>query len=483
MNLFSSHDLKNSVYDGMCAAVFATLTAGVFLTGFALYLGMDEFFIGILAAIPYAATLFQLPGSYLIAKNGKRKPLAVLNAAIARALWLLILGVALLPFASTYFKNILLLGLIFLSHCFIAVSYVSWLSWTADLVPEGRFGNFFGTRNMLNGIAGMAAVVVFGHLLDFVGRHRPGGFAQGFSVVFIAAVFFGLLSCVFLLRISEPRDGHNHRAGDFRKNLLLTMKDPNFFRFLGYAFFWNFAVYFGGPFITLYMLRDLMLGYGLVATLAMVSLIADLTAMKFWGVVSDRLKNKAIVHVASWVAAFLPLLWALVRPGSVFMPVVLHIVGGSFWAGIQLCTSNLVLRISPRPQRPLYITAHNIVGGIGATAAPVIAGLAVKMLSASDLNFLPAGILPLHLVFLASTLMRLVSLQLIRKVHEPEEVTIGQIIRILRNVRGLNTTNGFNQLLHPFVAVNHNGPDKRPPTAAHRLPKAVKDRGAKCPSR
>ena len=63
MKIFSNHDLKNSIYDGMCASVFATLTAGVFLTGFALHLGMDEFSIGILAAIPYAATLFQLQGS------------------------------------------------------------------------------------------------------------------------------------------------------------------------------------------------------------------------------------------------------------------------------------------------------------------------------------------------------------------------------------------------------------------------------------
>jgi hypothetical protein len=46
-----------------------------------------------------------------------------------------------------------------------------------------------------------------------------------------------------------------------------------------------------------------------------------------------------------------------------------------------------------------------------------------------------------------------VSLQLIRKFHEPQEVTIGQLIRILRNVRGLNTTNGFHPVLHPFVPV------------------------------
>jgi hypothetical protein len=44
--------IKNSFGDGIFATVFATLTSGVFLTGFAIYLGMDEFAIGLLAAIP-----------------------------------------------------------------------------------------------------------------------------------------------------------------------------------------------------------------------------------------------------------------------------------------------------------------------------------------------------------------------------------------------------------------------------------------------
>jgi MFS family permease len=453
MKIFSNHDLKNSIYDGMCASVFATLTAGVFLTGFALHLGMDEFSIGILAAIPYAATLFQLQGSYLIAKNGRRKRLAVLSAAIARSMWLIVLGIAFLPLASLWLKHVLLLSLIFLSHCFISISYVSWLSWTSELVPEGSLGNFFGTRNMLNGTAGIAAVIAFGYFLDFTQRNLPDASLEGFGLIFVAAVLFGLLSCVFLMRISDPQKAPPPES-DFKKNLLLPLKDTNFLRFLIYTFFWNLAVYAAGPFVTLYMLRELAFSYGFVAILAMTSAIADLTAMKFWGVVSDRFKNKAIIHAASWVAVFLPLLWSLVRPGSLWMPVILHILGGTFWAGIQLCTNNLVLRISPRQHRPLYISAYNITAGVGATVAPVLAGLAVKTLSAADLSFLPAGVLPLHLVFLASTILRLGSLQLVRKFHEPQEVSIGQLIRILRNVRGLNTTNGFHPVLHPFVPVN-----------------------------
>jgi hypothetical protein len=58
-------NLKNSIYDGMFAHAFATLTGGVFLTGFALYLGMNDFMIGLVASMPFIVTVFQVPASYL----------------------------------------------------------------------------------------------------------------------------------------------------------------------------------------------------------------------------------------------------------------------------------------------------------------------------------------------------------------------------------------------------------------------------------
>ena len=45
-------------------------------------------------------------------------------------------------------------------------------------------------------------------------------------------------------------------------------------------------------------------------------------------------------------------------------------------------------------------------------------------------------------------------LYLIRRVEEPEEVTVVQMLRVIRSVRGLNMTNGFNFLLHPFINVS-----------------------------
>ena len=85
---------------------------------------------------------------------------------------------------------------------------------------------------------------------------------------------------------------------------------------------------------------------------------------------------------------------------------------------------------------------------------PILAGLAVQALGQGPFHLSCWVLLPLHILFVISTLLRLISLQLIRGVEEPEEVTVVQMLRVIRSVRGLNMTNGFNFLLHPFINVS-----------------------------
>ncbi|MDY7031466.1 MAG: MFS transporter [Thermodesulfobacteriota bacterium] len=444
-------DLKNSIYDGIFAHMFATLTGGVFLTGFAIHLGMNEFLIGILGSIPFFVTIFQLPTSYFILKNFARKKIAYRAASFARLLWLPIVLLAFLPVSHKSTQLLLIISLIFLSHAFISISYISWLSWISDLVPDEIRGRFFGTRNMICGIAGMIVMVVFGILLDRLKIHSPTGVSLGFFIIFIAAVSFGILSLRFLKHITEPSVHKSFTHISFQRLTLLPFEDSNFKRFLFFSLFWNFSVYFASPFFTLYFLRDLNFSYGFVATLGMISAFADLLGMRVWGRISDRVKNKAVIQFSSWFAIALPLAWTCVQPDNIFIPILLHLIGGGFWAGINLCTNNLVLRISPHENRAFFFSVYNIMGGLGAAIGPVLAGLLLKSMTPLNLELFSWQILPLQIIFIASTLFRFLSFQLFKFVKEPEEFTVGEMVRVIRGIRGLNTANGFNHILHPFI--------------------------------
>lgn len=53
MKQYETDDLNRSIFEGIFAHMFATLTSGLFLTGFAIHLGMSVFEIGLLAAMPF----------------------------------------------------------------------------------------------------------------------------------------------------------------------------------------------------------------------------------------------------------------------------------------------------------------------------------------------------------------------------------------------------------------------------------------------
>jgi len=290
--------LTYSIYDGVLANMFATLTGGVFLTGFAVYLGMNELTIGLLGAMPFLVTIFQLPAAYFVQQKGNRKKVSVRCSLLARTMWVPILVLALLPVPRAAIRVPVVLVLIFLHYALGSASFVSWLSWMSDLVPDRMRGTFFGTRNMLAGAASMLVMVLFGTLLDGLKTWSPDGLPLGFSITFLAAVLFGVGSIHFLRRVSEPHHTSPAVRIDFAGQLLLPFRDRKFRRFLGFAFFWGFSVYFAAPFFPLYFLRDLGYGYGFIATLGMLSALADLVGMRLWGKLSDTTRNKPIIYFA-----------------------------------------------------------------------------------------------------------------------------------------------------------------------------------------
>ncbi len=454
MELFKDRNYRYSIYDGMLTNVFATLTGGMFLTGFALHLGMNELMIGLVAAMPFVVTVFQLPTSYFIRKNGNRKKIARLGSFLARAIWFPILVTALLPASTFSNRQNIILALIFLSYSFASISYVSWLSWMSEIVPNDMRGRFFGSRNMFAGAATMVTMIVFGKLLDDLNKQEWFGLPSGFAITIVCAILFGISSLHFLTRVSEPAPIQEPIAHvPFKRLIVQPFREPNFRFFLAFALAWGFSVNFASPFFTVYLLRELGLTYGFVATLGILSAFADLIGMQFWGRVSDRVKNKAVIQFSGWVAIFLPLAWVTVRPQNFVMPIILHVVGGGFWAGINLCMNNLLLRISHAENKAFYFSVFNTTAGLGAAAGPVLAGLFLGVLDNSSMRLFDREVLPLQIVFAISTLLRLLSFQILRLVHEPEEAKPVEVIRILRGIRGMNVTSGFNFLLHPFVAV------------------------------
>ncbi|MDA8142307.1 MAG: MFS transporter [Desulfobacteraceae bacterium] len=429
MKLFDRDDYRYSFFDGMCANVYANLTGGAFLTGFALSLGMNDLMIGVLLAIPFIVTLFQIPGSYFICRKGRRKSLAYWTATISRLLWLPLLVIGLLPFESSGWHPFLVLACFLVLQAFSSVSYIAWISWTSDLVPDEIRGTFFGVRNMLCGAAGIASVLIFGNLLDIL-KADFGRTTLIFGVPFGCAVIFGLMSSHFLKRIPDVLEAR-FDCKSFWQELLGPFRDQIFRRYLVFALCWNFSVHMATPFFFLYFLRELKYSYGFIAMLTTIAALVDLFAVRFWGTISDRVKNKAVIQLTGWGVAFLPALWALVRPQDLLLPIVIQVLSGGFWAGVGLCTSNLQLRISPQQGRVWFLSVYSITAGLGGAVAPIAGGLILSVLNHYAPTQTNGGALSLHYIFIASSLLRILSMLVLQFVREPQEKNLRQLFQAL----------------------------------------------------
>ncbi len=426
--------LKISVYEGFSAQTFVTLTGGVFLPAFALALGANNFYIGALAAIPFFANLFQLAGAFFVEKYGWRKKFCIITSSLQRLSWAPAVILFLL-FASESKSAVLgvLLAFMIVTHVLAAMAGVSWLSWMTDVVPEGIRGRYFGLRNAVISFATSLSTFAGGWFLE-----RQQGRLSAFGILFLIASAAGAVCTVLLIKQPEPPKLRPPRQERFFRLYLEPFRQPNFRRLLRFSMLWQFGCYFASPFFVVYMLTELGMSYALTAIYAMVAAVFDLVGMRVWGHVSDHTGNKPVMTITAVAVVALPWLWLSTTSNAFcfywLMPL-LHIAGGFFWAGYNLCSTNIMFRLAPRDRNSIYFGAWAACNGLAACAGALLGGVLGRWAAHHEIQLIFFSLAGLKTVFLLAGALRLAAVFLLRPLREPQGMRTWQAIRVLRNVK------------------------------------------------
>jgi len=442
--------LRNSVYDGAFAQIMIVLTSGVFLTGFALAVGGNEWHVGILASIPFVAQLTQLVTSLAIEQRGRRKTTLLWLISFSRYSWLVLLGLLLLKRPAVNPAAIwMLVGVSIVSYLCGSAGAVAWLSWMADLVPEKIRGRYFARRNRILALVGVVITLAAGRYLDLWHTSNADLEVYGFLTLFLFAVLCGDISLRFLRKIPDLESkSPRPESLDFWRMVRIPFSDRNFVRLALFSTAWSFSVYLSAPFFAVYMLKDLEMSYGLLALVQIVNEVASILALPLWGRLSDRFGSKPILSLTTLAASLLPIFW--LATGSrhfILIIVVLQLYGGVFWSGLNLNSNNLLLKLSPRENRSVYLASFAAVTGLATAIAPLLGGFLALRLRETELVFHSFRIYDLHFIFLISGALRLFSRPILKGVSEPKEKTLGRMIRTLGRLRTINVTRGFEPLM------------------------------------
>lgn len=443
--------LRLVVFDGMATQVMATLAGGVFLTAYGLSLGASGSVVGLIAALPFLAQVFQVPGILLVERLRRRRAVTVAAAFGARVALLVMAGAVLLP--APWGLRALIGGLALHSACG-AVAGCAWNGWMRDLVPQRCLGRFFGRRLFVMTALGAAVSYAAARLVDL-----SGGGSDIYALLVAGGAMVGFVGVGLLAATPEPAMPPRLPGTRLLPLLAEPFRDVNFRRLMVFLGVWGFALNLAAPFFTVFMLQDLGLGMAVVVPLTIAGQVANLAFLKLWGRLADRLGNKPVLAVcgllhvavlAGWTFVTFPEVHAATLP----LLVALHVVLGVATAGVALAGSTIALKLAPAGKGTAYLAMNGMVAALGAGIAPLLGGLFADTLAAQEMAFTltwagTGGMLSidtLHLrgwdfFFAGAAVVALYALHRLTLVREPGEASAAVLLRALVPQRAKKAAN------------------------------------------
>lgn len=396
--------LRISIVEGVFAQIHINLTAGMFLTSFALFIGLNNVGIGILSAIPAFFTGFAFFSIYLLKITKSRRNLCVFLSGFGRGVFL-ILGILLLLRLPV--SHGLFFALVIIHNIFMNLSGNAWLSWMSDLVPKENRGRYFGVRNTILNLVGMATNVIGGWILDFY--KLVGALAHGLGLLYTGASISSTVAAAVLSRQPEPP--MKAETPPLNKILFTPLKDKNFRNLLIFVSFWYLLAGIASPFYLVHMLTNLSMSYSTIAIYSIVAGAASLIFQILWGRAIDRFKSKPVLTINFFLAAFLPTIWLFARKDYILPIWIDAFLTGIFWPGINLALFNILFSLTEEKElKEGYFAVFSTISGIFGFLASTIGGFIAQALSGIHIHFLGLDLINYHLMFVFATCARLASL-------------------------------------------------------------------------
>ncbi|MHC0063727.1 MFS transporter [Nostoc sp. UIC 10890] len=431
--------LKASTADSVLASVYSLGTGGILLSNLLVELGASPVVFGMLCSIPMLVNLIQPLGAYLSERSTSRFQYSLRTHGIGRLLWLiLVIGIASAGWGVVDAHQLVILTLLIVlfSNLLGGLGTASWLSWVAMIVPRRLRGRYFGLRSSAASLTNLVCVPIAGLVVS----HWYGGSLQGYGVVLLVSVVFGImgLGCQYFQVDMNPRSQNTYygkltqtseiqseiakdessevaQSIDPPQNQLANSvwKNSNFLIFLLYFSFWTLAVNLSSPFFNLYMLDTLDLDVSYVTIYNSLQAGATLVMLILWGKLADKIGNRPILICIGILVAATPLLWLGISVNRLdiwlWLPL-LHILIGGTWAAIDLCSNNIQLAIAPTQNQSIYFAIAAAVAGVSGALGTTIGSFIVQFAQSG-------GLLSL---FVLSGLFRLVALVPLMFLQEPQ---------------------------------------------------------------
>jgi MFS family permease len=349
-----------------------------YITPYALAVGASNTQIGIISSLPsLLGNLSQLL-TLKVMKFWTRKKIVFFAVLLQSLMWL-----ALLAVGSMYFifgikslSSNLVIAVYTLLILFGAFGGPAWQSWMKDLIKKG-IGIYFGKRSRIATTISLCCMIIAGFILDYF---KKTNIFIGFVILFLAAGIGRFISARLMLKQYEPPIKIDDKYFFSLKDFIKRMHKNNFGRFVIYFSLVSLTVNISGPFLAVYMLKNLSFSYTYFMTVTLASVITTLLFVSPWGKFADKYGNLKTMKITGALTPLMPLLWLssiiFTNPNTVFIYLILvECFSGAIWAGFNIAAGNFIYDAVSRQRVAICATYYNILAGLGVLIGSLFGGI------------------------------------------------------------------------------------------------------------
>lgn len=408
--------------NGVLWSVGNGLTTGTLIYYLAQELGAKGTALGVLIAAPTLVGLLRLVTPALIGPLGGVKA-TCLKASLASYV-LLAIGLPSVTLAPGAARTTALAGMLLLICVHQLLEYIGsvalW-SWLSALVPQPIRGRYFGRRQVWQLAFLIPALFASGRFTDDWKRTykdtQPERMLLGYVIPNCVGAAFLLASLLPLALMPDVAAPQRRVRNDSRRQS--PMADPAFRRLLAYRCWFSF---FNGITQAAQNVYVYVLGIGVLPMqLMQLGMRGGQMALSpTIGRSSDRIGNRPVLELSQALVAIGPLFYLLATPEHPWW-IAGAWVAWSAYAGLNICLTNIMLKLAPAQNNAGYIATFEALGGVAYGLSTLAGGVLLDRLRDAHFHVTLAGVELDHfaILFLVGAVTRALGVFWLARIPEP----------------------------------------------------------------
>lgn len=350
--------------DGIIINAAFALTTGIVLSGYAIYLGADDFLTALLNNTVNYTTILSV-FSFVIFERMKRRKKVLLTMNFIGRIMMFLIAILPLLFHNKDTILVIMTTMIIIAETIWGIYRIGWVVWMMSSISKEGQSNFIYIRTFLLRIAMSLVTLGAGFVLDIFEK----GYI-GFLIILSFSFFLSMLD-IYILRHADDSE---YVISDQNKLDIKLFLRPlqliSYRNYLLFIFFYYLLLTMASSFTPIYLIRYLKLDYKFISATSVLSQVVMILFNIFWAKVQKVKGSKFVLGISAFFTVCEMLILSFVTNHNYYLLFLSSIILGIGMGGFYTSMFTYRYEIMPEDGKTVYEGWFNFASGIGMFIAP-----------------------------------------------------------------------------------------------------------------